>query len=98
MAANFLHGVETIEVEKGARPIRTVKSAVIGLIGTAPTGAVNTPTIVLSDRQAAQFGGQLSGFSVPQALDAIFDQGAGTVIVINVLDPPSIKQQFQTNL
>lgn len=87
MAANFLHGVETIEIDKGPRSIRTVKSAVIGLIGTAPMGDVNTPTIVLSDRQAAQFGQQLPGFSIPQALDAIFDQGAGTVIVINVLDP-----------
>ena len=29
MAANFLHGVETIEIEKGPRPIRTVKSAVV---------------------------------------------------------------------
>lgn len=36
MPANFLHGVETIEIEKGARPIRGVKTAVIGLVGTAP--------------------------------------------------------------
>lgn len=42
MAANYLHGVETIEVENGARPVKTVKSAVIGLIGTAPMGDVNT--------------------------------------------------------
>ena len=91
MAANFLHGVETIEIDKGPRPIRTVKSAVVGLIGTSPIGDINTPTIVLSDRQGAQFGPQLSGFSIPQALDAIFDQGAGTVIVINVLDPATHK-------
>ena len=91
MAANFLHGVETIEIEKGPRPIRTVKSAVVGLIGTAPVGDLHTPTIVLSDRQAIQFGPQLTGFSIPQALDAIFDQGAGTVIVINVLDPATHK-------
>ena len=91
MAANFLHGVETIEIEKGPRPIRTVKSAVVGLIGTAPVGDIHTPTIVLSDRQAIQFGPQLTGFSIPQALDAIFDQGAGTVIVINVLDPATHK-------
>jgi len=38
MAANFLHGIETIERDDGARPIRIVKSAVIALIGTAPTG------------------------------------------------------------
>jgi len=96
MAANFLHGVETIEVEKGPRPIRTVKSAVVGLIGTAPMGDVNTPTIVLSDLQAAQFGPQLKGFSIAQALDGIFDQGAGTVIVINVLDPTKHKTAVPT--
>lgn len=35
MAANYLHGVETIEIETGPRPVKAVKSAVIGLIGTA---------------------------------------------------------------
>jgi len=95
MPANFLHGVETIEIDKGPRPIRTVKSAVVGLIGTAPCGDVNTPTIVLSDRQAAQFGPQAPGFTIPQALDAIFDQGAGTVIVINVLDTAKHRSEAQ---
>lgn len=91
MAANFLHGIETVEIEKGARPIRAVKTAVVGLIGTAPIGAVNEPTIALSDRDEAQFGPALEGFTIAQALDAIFDQGAGTVIVINVLDPATHK-------
>ncbi|ALS60670.1 phage tail sheath subtilisin-like domain-containing protein [Pandoraea norimbergensis] len=87
MAANYLHGVETIEIEKGPRPVRTVKSAVIGLIGTAPVGPVNVVTLSLSEKDAAAFGSQLAGFTIPQALDAIYDHGAGTVIVINVLDP-----------
>lgn len=87
MAANYLHGVETIEVENGPRPVRTVKSAVIGLIGTAPIGPVNVATLSLSEKDAAAFGSQLPGFTIPQALDAIYDHGAGTVIVINVLDP-----------
>lgn len=87
MAANYLHGVETIEVERGARPVKTVKSAVIGLIGTAPMGPVNVATLSLSEKDAAAFGKQLPGFTIPQALDAIYDHGAGTVIVINVLDP-----------
>jgi phage tail sheath protein FI len=87
MAANYLHGVETAEVERGKRPVRTVKSAVIGLIGTAPIGPVNVAILSLSEKDAAAFGSQLPGFTIPQALDAIYDHGAGTVIVINVLDP-----------
>lgn len=87
MPANYLHGVETKEIERGPRPVKTVKSAVVALIGTAPAGAVNTPTLSLSEIDGAQFGSQQPGFTIPQALDAIYDHGAGTVIVINVLDP-----------
>lgn len=36
MPETFLHGVEIVEVNSGARPIRTVKSSVIGIVGTAP--------------------------------------------------------------
>ena len=66
MAANYLHGVETIEVENGARPVKTVKSAVIGLIGTAPMGDVNTLVQCLSEKDAAAFGSQ----AVVVAIDA----------------------------
>jgi phage tail sheath protein FI len=87
---SFLHGSETIEIKKGAVPVTVVKAAVIGLIGTAPKGPLNTPTLVLSDADAAQFGAELPGFSIPKALSAIFAQGAGTVIVINVFDPSTM--------
>lgn len=83
---NFLHGVETIEIEQGSRPITVVKSAVVGLVGIAPAGPVNTPVLVSGDTDAAQFGKPLPGFSIPQALNAIFSQGAGTVVVVNVFD------------
>lgn len=86
MAANYLHGIETIEIDNGLRPIKVVKSAVIGLVGTAPTGPTQKPILVLSEKDAAQFGAQHLGFTIPQALDAIFDHGAGTVIVINAFD------------
>lgn len=91
MPAAYLHGVETVEVERGPRPVSTVKSAVIALIGTAPSGPVGSVTLVQSEKDAAQFGTTLAGFSIPQALDAIFDHGAGTVLVINVLDPATHK-------
>lgn len=83
MAANYLHGVETAEVQTGAVPIQVVKSSVIALTGIAPIGAANTPVLVLSEQDAAQFGKELPGFSIPQALRAIFDQGPATVVVVN---------------
>lgn len=87
MSANYLHGVETVEVDNGAASILQVKTAVIGLVGIAPTGEKNVPILITNTRDAAQFGKKLPGFSIPQSLDAIFKQGAGTVIVVNVFDP-----------
>ena len=95
MPASFLHGVETIEIEKGARTIKTVKTAVVGLVGTAPIEdvdtdlrTVNEPTLILNEIDAVKyFGSPKNGYTIPQALQAIFDQGAGVVIVVNVFDP-----------
>ncbi|MBO6273470.1 phage tail sheath subtilisin-like domain-containing protein [bacterium] len=95
MPASFLHGVETIEVTKGARTIQTVKTAVIGIIGTAPIDEVdeqyrtiNEPTLILNETEAVRyFGKSKAGFTIPDALDAMFDQGAGIAIVINVFNP-----------
>ena len=64
MAANYLHGVETVEMLTGARPVSIVKSAVIGLVGIAPVGAKNALTLVQSSADAAQFGSQVPGFSI----------------------------------
>ncbi len=94
MPSSFLHGVETIEIDVGPRPIRQVKTAVVGLVGSAPmfdveTGdrTLNTIQLVTNDRDARRyFGGNRQGYSIPRALDAIFDQGAGIVLVVNVLD------------
>lgn len=86
MAANYLHGVETIELKKGPVPVSVVKSAVIGLVGIAPKGTKNSLILVQNAQDAAQFGSELPGFTIPQALAAIFKQGAGTVLVVNVFD------------
>lgn len=40
-----LHGVETIELDNGTVAIRTVRTAVIGLVGTAPDAAAGTAAI-----------------------------------------------------
>lgn len=91
MPASYLHGVETIEIQKGARPVQVVKSAVIGIVGIAPKGPTNQLTSVLNAQQAATiFGSELPGFSIPQALSAIYAQGAGTCVVVNVFDPATM--------
>jgi len=84
--SGFLHGVEIIELNNGVRPIPTVRSAVIGLVGSAPKGPINKPTLIAGSRvEAAQFGTGLG--TIPDAIDGIFDQAGALVVVINVLDP-----------
>ena len=92
MPDQFLHGVEVIELNDGVRPIQTVKSSVIGLVGTAPQGPVNTPTLILGSRAKAVeiFGANDDAnkdYTIPKALDGIFDQAGAMVVVINVADP-----------
>jgi phage tail sheath protein FI len=103
MPVNYLHGVETIEILQGPVPVREVKSAVVFLVGTAPvhttipTGmsandwynqVVNQPILVLSRDDAVKyFGNPAPNYTIPYALDAIFDHGGTTCIVVNVFDP-----------
>ncbi|HUA36676.1 MAG TPA: phage tail sheath subtilisin-like domain-containing protein [Candidatus Binataceae bacterium] len=96
MPASFLHGVEVVEVPSGPVPITVVKSAVIGLVGTAPTWAVVAPStapapnslnLVSSALDAANLGPLVQGYSIPYALAAIQAQGAGQALVVNVFDP-----------
>lgn len=88
---SFIHGVEIVEVLTGTQPIQTVKTGVIGLIGIAPKGPKNALTVISSAKQAAEkFGSPLTGFTIPQALDAIFKQRSGPVVVINVYDPATM--------
>ena len=83
----FLHGVEVLELDTGIRPIRTVRSAVIGLVGTAPDAdddvfPLNTPVLIPGSRAIA---GQLGATgTLPAAMDGIFDQVGATVVVVRV--------------
>ncbi|MBQ7627078.1 MAG: phage tail sheath subtilisin-like domain-containing protein [Rhodocyclaceae bacterium] len=87
MAANFLHGVETIEIDSGPRPVKLVKTAVIGIVGTAVAGPVNTPVLVSSERDFAQFGPAHAGATIRAALERIYKQKGTVAVVINVCDP-----------
>ena len=87
MSANYLHGVETIDIEKQGQLIRSVKSSVVVLTGIAPKGDKNVLTLCLSDRDDAQFGSPLTGFNIPKALEIIRKEAGGCpVLVINTFD------------
>ena len=84
----FLHGIETVEIDSGTRPIRTVTSSIIGLVGTAPAAAdadfpLNTPVLLTGPRQAATLG---AGGTLRDAYDAIYQQGVNIAIVVCVAE------------
>ncbi len=87
MAEEFLHGVNVIEVTSGAKTVRTAKSSVIGVIGTAPEAdeqkfPLNKPVLVAGSlKEAAKLGksGRLTS-----AINGIFSQIGATVVVIRV--------------
>ena len=95
MPTQFLHGVGVIEIDDGIRPIQTVRSGVIGLIGTAPEAnatafPLNTPVLLAgTQRQAALLG--VEG-TLKDAIDAIFDQTGAMVVVIRVEEGEDINE------
>ena len=103
MSSDPFYGVEVIETGSGSSVVREQKAATVFLIGTAPVGDVHSeaterakyiqkPVLIRSRRQAvAAFGEHAEGFTLPAAIDAIFDQagpaGIGTIEAVNVFDP-----------
>ncbi|WP_430735175.1 phage tail sheath C-terminal domain-containing protein [Halodesulfovibrio aestuarii] len=93
MSTDFLHGVEFIELDEGGRPIKVVRSSVIGIVGTAPDAdetefPLDTPVLIYgSPRKAAKLDttGNRAG-TLPNAMDAIFDQHHGLVVVVRVAE------------
>lgn len=88
MPAAFHHGTETLRVNGGSVPVSIADGAIIGLIGTAPVGAVNELILGISKKDFAQFGNVLDkGYSLCDALDILGRYQAGQVYIVNVLDP-----------
>ncbi|MDO5101484.1 MAG: phage tail sheath subtilisin-like domain-containing protein [Lautropia sp.] len=95
MSEKFLHGVEVLEIDNGPRPIQTVRSSVIGIVGTAPLAdeaafPLNTPVLVAGSlREAAKLVAKSDDENqgegtLPAALDSIFDQAGAVVVVVRV--------------
>lgn len=89
MPEQFLHGIEVVELDDGPRPIRTVKSSVIGLIGTAPEAdakkfPLDTPILIAGRRTEAAGLGKTG--TLPTAIDGIFDQCGAMVAMVRVAE------------
>ena len=89
MTVQYLHGLETIELDSPSGPVETVKSNVIGLVGTAPDAdpnifPLNTPVPVFADALKA---GQLkSSGTLLDAVDAIYSQKSAVIVVVRVAE------------
>ncbi|WP_342068461.1 phage tail sheath subtilisin-like domain-containing protein [Wolbachia endosymbiont (group B) of Melanargia galathea] len=87
MTEQFLHGVNVIEVTSGTRSVRTAKSSVIGVIGTAPEAdeqkfPLNKPVLIAGSlKEAVKLGKKGTLFS---AVNGVFSQIGATVVVIRV--------------
>lgn len=108
MSDAFHHGPEIIERDTGAGVVREVKSAVTFIVGAAPihllhdtagkrAAYINRRIVIRSVQDAAAaFGPPTAGYSLPEAISAIFakvenGRGGGTIIAVNVFDPDTHK-------
>jgi len=87
MATEYHHGVRVIEINEGTRPIRTVSTAVIGLVATADDADVdyfptNKPKLITNVLEAIGKAGTTG--TLAKALDAIADQTKPIIIAVRV--------------
>jgi len=87
---DYLHGIEALTVDDGPRPIRTARSSVIGIVGTAPDAdpelfPLNEPVLVMNpgDARGLDTIGDFAG-TLPDAMDAIYRQAGATCVVVRV--------------
>ena len=85
--ADYLHGVRVLELNDGTRPIRTIPTAVIGLVCTADDAdpvafPYDTPVLLTNVQTAVGKAGTTGTLAV--SLQAIADQTKPYVIVVRV--------------
>lgn len=87
MPQDYHHGARVIEINEGTRPIRTINTAVFGIVCTAPDADVdmfplNRPVLVTNLYTAIAKAGDTG--TLPFVLDAIVDQSNPMGIVVRV--------------
>lgn len=87
MADTYHHGVRVVEINGGIRPIRSISTAVIGLVATATDADANyfplNKAILVTDILEAQTKAGTTG-TLAKTLDAISDQTQPICIVVRV--------------
>lgn len=84
---SYHHGVRVVEINSGIRPIRTVSTAIIGIVATAPDAdalayPLDTPVLVTNIYSALSKAGS-TGTLAP-ALSAIAAQATPVLVVVRV--------------
>lgn len=97
MALPYLHGVETVEIDDGLLPISTVRSSVIGIIGTAPDAdevafPLNETVQIAGSPSAAAALGKAG--TLLDGLDGILDNGSCVVHVTRVEEGATVAETF----
>lgn len=87
MPTDYHHGVRVTEINDGTRPIRTVSTAVIGLVATASDADAdyfpeNKPVLITNITEAQSKAG--SAGTLARALDAIADQTKPVIVAVRV--------------
>lgn len=87
MAEDYHHGIRVVEVNDGTRPIRTVQTAIIGLVAYADDAdadafPVDEPVLVTNIQAALPDAGETG--TLRKALQGIVDQANAAVVVIRV--------------
>lgn len=89
MPTEYHHGVRVIEINEGSRPIRTISTAVIGMVCTGSDAdaiafPLNTPVLITDVLSATGKAGELG--TLAKSLNAIADQASPVVVVVRVAD------------
>jgi phage tail sheath protein FI len=87
-------GVYVEEVERGAKPIEGVGTAVAGFVGYAESGPINRPTFIANWTQFVDtFGGFLDGFYLAHTVYGYFHNGGGGCYVMRLPAGPKAAEE-----
>lgn len=89
MADTYHHGVRVLEINEGTRPIRTISTAVVGMVCTASDAdpkvfPLNRPVLLTDVLSASGKAGNKG--TLARSLDAIADQSSPVTVVVRVAE------------